>query len=49
MNNNYTNKVEVCYKDVCAKFYNKNADIIAVVALAIIVIAGVSVAAKAIS
>lgn len=39
MNNLYQNKAEVCYKGVCAKFYNENANIItAVVAAAIIMI-----------
>tara|TARA_R110000787_G_scaffold145252_1_gene259066 strand:- start:579 stop:728 length:150 start_codon:yes stop_codon:yes gene_type:complete len=45
MNNLYQNKAEVCYKDVCAKFYNENASIItAVVAFAILMILAVAVA-----
>jgi len=40
MNSFYENKAEVCYKDVCATFYDKNADAItAAVIVAIIAIA----------
>ncbi|MFD1553419.1 hypothetical protein [Putridiphycobacter roseus] len=46
MKNNYSNKAEICYKNTCAKFYNKNANIItAVVALAVFAV-GMSAVSK---
>lgn len=49
MNNLYQNKAEVCYKDVCAKFYNENANIITAVVIAAIIVISASVAAKALN
>ena len=46
MKKHYSNKAEVCYKDVCAKFYNQNANIITVAVLAVIIVIGASVASK---
>jgi len=47
MNKLYQNKAEVCYKGVCAKFYNENANIITAVVVAAILVVGASVAVKA--
>ncbi|MCW8896595.1 MAG: hypothetical protein OQJ96_06110 [Flavobacteriales bacterium] len=45
MNNLYQNKAEICYNDVCAKFYNENASIItAVVAFAILMFVALAIA-----
>jgi len=49
MNKIYDSKAEICYKDVCAKFYNENANIITIAVLAVIVVVGASVATKALS
>lgn len=49
MNNLYQNKAEVCYKDVCAKFYNENANIITAVVAAAIIMIVVFAVAKAFS
>ena len=42
MNENSTRKAEVCYKDLCAKFYNENADAITTAVLIAILAVGLS-------
>lgn len=47
MNNLYQNKAEVCYKNLCAKFYNENANIFTAVVVALIIVIGAFVTVKA--
>ena len=47
MKKNYSNKAEVCYKDICANFYNENASVITAITTIAIAAVAVSIIAKA--
>lgn len=46
---NNSNKAELCYKDVCAKFYDEKANILLAIVIAAVVVVAASAAAKALS
>ena len=47
MSKDYSNKAELCYNGICAKFYDEKANILLAVVIAAVIVVAASVTVKA--